>query len=51
VPADPAADVAAGAEWLTPADVAERTLFQGEALAAQVGAIRDLEAMSAARDG
>jgi ABC-type transport system involved in cytochrome c biogenesis permease subunit len=45
----PGADVSAGAEWLSPGDVADRTLYRGETLAPQVGAIRDLEAMSAAR--
>jgi ABC-type transport system involved in cytochrome c biogenesis permease subunit len=46
----PNADGAAGAEWLSPADVAERTLFRGESLPRQVAAVRELEAMSAARD-
>jgi ABC-type transport system involved in cytochrome c biogenesis permease subunit len=46
----PDASAAANAEWLSPSDVVEKTLLHREAMPNQAAALRELDAMAAARD-
>jgi ABC-type transport system involved in cytochrome c biogenesis permease subunit len=46
----PGAAAAANAEWLSPSDVVEKSLFHRESMPRQAAALRELDAMAAARD-